>query len=418
MSTAAPKPPLAGYRVLELGSTVAGPFCGRLLADFGAEVIKVEPFEGDPVRSMGKRLEGKSLYAASIFRGKRLISLDLRRTEGQELVRRLADRSDFLVENFRPGAMEAWGLDYEALSRGNPGLIMIRISGYGQTGPYAQRPGYGAICEAVSGLRHLTGDPDRPPSRMATSTTDYITGLYGAFGALIALEARHRSGRGQVVDAALYEGAFSFMEPHVPAYEKLGAIAMRAGARLPGNAPNNLYLTADGQYIHITAASDAVFRRVAAVIGQPGLADDARFRTAVARARHEDALDAIIADWTGRHACAALEARLHAAEVPAARVYTIADIFSDPHYAARGMLQSVPSDELGEVTVPAVVPRLSATPGAITHAGRRIGQDTRQVLREVAGLADTELDALAAAGVIACDLRADAPSGVEASEVP
>lgn len=395
--------PLAGYRVLELGSTVAGPFCGRLFADFGADVIKVEPAAGDPVRSMGQQYQDKSLYAASIFRGKQLISIDLRLPEGQDLVRKLAVKSDFLIENFRPGALEGWGLGYEALSALNPGLIMIRISGYGQTGPYAQRPGYGVICEAVSGLRHLTGDPDRPPGRIATSTTDYITGLYAALGAMFALEVRHRTGKGQVVDAALYEGAFSFMEPHVPAFEKLGTIAMRAGSRLPGNTPNNLYPTADGQWLHITAASDAVFRRVATVIGQPALASDPRFSTAVARAKNEDALDDIITAWTRNHDCAVLEQQLHAAAVPVARIYTIKDIFEDPHYAARGMLTQVPSDELGSVTLPAVVPRLTETPGAIRHAGRRTGQDTRSVLHDLAGLSDAEIESLAARGVIFCD---------------
>ena len=408
--------PLAGYRVLELGSTVAGPFCGRLFADFGAEVIKVEPEEGDPVRSMGKRYEGKSLYAASLFRGKRLISIDLRKAEGQAAVRRLAAKSDFLIENFRPGALEAWGLGYDALAAVNSGLIMIRISGFGQTGPYSQRPGYGVICEAVSGLRHLTGDPDRPPGRIATSTTDYITGLYAAFGAMLALEVRHRTGKGQVVDAALYEGAFSFMEPHVPAYEKLGAVANRAGSRLPGNTPNNLYSTADGVYVHITAASDGVFRRVADVIGQPELAGDERFKTAVARAQNEDALDEIIGAWTRKHACAELELKLHEAAVPAARIYTVADIFADPHYAARYMLARVPDEELGSVTMPAVVPKLTATPGSIFHAGRRIGQDTRAVLREVAGMSEQEIVELEEKGVIACDPHADRARGVEASE--
>lgn len=397
-----PSAPLAGYRVVELGSTVAGPFCGRLFADFGAEVVKVEPAEGDPVRSMGHRHQGKSLYAASILRGKRLISVDLRRPEGQEIVRRLVAKSDFLVENFRPGSLEAWGLGYEALSEINPGLIMVRISGYGQTGPYAQRPGYGAICEAVSGLRHLTGDPDRPPGRIATSITDYITGLYATLGAVLALQARHRDGKGQVVDAALYESAFSFMEPHVAAYEKLGVIAMRAGSRLPGNAPNNLYPTGDGQWLHITAASDAVFKRVAAVIGRPELAEDERFARAVARARNADALDSIIAGWTRLQPCAALEQVLHAAAVPAARIYTVKDIFEDPHYAARGMLADVPSDELGRVKMPEVVPRLSATPGAIRHAGRSVGQDTRDVLAGIAGYSEADIAALAADGVIAC----------------
>jgi crotonobetainyl-CoA:carnitine CoA-transferase CaiB-like acyl-CoA transferase len=408
--------PLNGYRVLELGSTVAGPFCGRLLADFGAEVIKIEPADGDPLRSMGKRSEGKSLYAASLFRNKQLVSVDLRKPEGQEIARRLAAKSDFLIENFRPGAMEAWGLGYEALSALNPGLIMIRISGYGQTGPYSQRPGYGVICEAVSGLRHLTGDPDRPPGRIATSTTDYITGLYAAFGAMLALEVRHRTGKGQVIDAALYEAAFSFMEPHVPAFDKLGTIAMRAGSRLPGNTPNNLYPTGDGQYIHITAASDAVFKRVAAVLGQPELVDDTRFASAVARAQNEDALDEIISRWTRTLDSAALEQKLHAAAVPAARIYTVADIFADPQYKARGMLARVPGGELGPVAMPAVVPKLAGTPGELHHAGRRIGEDTARVLRAVAGYPDDEIAQLQANGVIACDPHQDTPHSVEASE--
>jgi len=408
--------PLQGYRVLELGSTVAGPFCGRLLADFGAEVIKVEPADGDPLRSMGKRHEGKSLYAASLFRNKALLSVDLRKAEGQEIARRLAAKSDFLIENFRPGAMEAWGLGYDALSALNAGLIMIRISGYGQTGPYSQRPGYGVICEAVSGLRHLTGDPDRPPGRIATSTTDYITGLYAAFGAMLALEVRHRTGKGQVIDAALYEAAFSFMEPHVPAYEKLGTIAMRAGSRLPGNTPNNLYQTRDDQYVHITAASDAVFRRVAEALGQPELVSDARFATAVARAQNEDALDEIISRWTRTLDSAALEQKLHAAAVPAARIYTVADIFSDPQYGAREMLARLPSDDFGTVTVPAVVPKLGDTPGELRHAGRRVGQDTHGVLREVGGYADDEIARLEENGVIACDPHREQPRSVEASE--
>ncbi len=396
-------PPLSGYRVLELGSTVAGPFCGRLFADFGAEVIKVEPTDGDPVRSMGRHYQGVSLYAASIFRGKRLISVNLRTDEGREIVRNLAAKSDFLVENFRPGSLEEWGLGYDSLARLNPGLILVRISGYGQSGPYRERPGYGAICESVSGLRHLTGDPDRPPSRTASSLTDYITGLYATLGAMFALEVRHKTGKGQIIDAALYEGAFSFMEPHIPAYEKLQAIAMRAGARLPGVAPNNQYPTRDGQYIHITAASDAVFRRVAAAIDRPELAKDPLYAAAIDRARNENALDAIISEWTLQHDCSALEERLHAANVPAARIYTVEDIFNDPHYAARGMLEKVPCDELGSVTMPAVVPRLSANPGKIRHAGRRIGQDTRDVLREVSGLSDDEISALESRGIIACD---------------
>ncbi len=357
-----------------------------------------------------------SLWAASIFRNKSLIGVDLRRPRGQQLVKQIAAKCDFLIENFRPGSLEAWGLGYDELAKLNPGLIMIRISGYGQTGPYRARPGYGVICEAVSGIRHITGDADRPPGRIATSTTDYITGLYAAFGAMLALEARHKTGKGQVIDAALYEGAFSFMEPHVPAFEKLGTVAMRAGSRLPGNTPNNLYPTSDAQYIHITAASDAVFRRITKAIGEPALASDARFVTALARVEHEDAIDDIITRWTLKHTCAEAERKMHAAEVPAARIYTMADIFADPHYAARGMLAKVADDDLGTVTMPDVVPKLSMTPGAIRHSGHRIGQDTRKVLAELAGLSVTEIDQLESERVITCDTTADTVGGVEASE--
>ena len=259
--SAAKAGPLAGLRVLELGSTIAGPFCGRLLADFGADVIKIEAFEGDPLRTMGKRFEGKSLYAASLLRNKALICVDLRTPEGQEIARDLVRKSDIVIENFRPGRLEEWGLGYAQLSEINPGIIMVRISGFGQDGPYSQRAGYGVIGEAMSGLRHLTGDPQSPPSRVAVSMTDYITGLYAAFGATMAVLARQQSGRGQFIDAALYESAFSFMEPWIPAFEKLGHIPRRTGSRLPESTPNNLYSSAEGEFIHITAMGNAVFAR-------------------------------------------------------------------------------------------------------------------------------------------------------------
>ena len=394
--------PLTGYRVLEMGSTVAGPFCGRLLADFGAEVIKVEPPEGDAVRTMGKRFHGKSLYAASIFRNKSLISVDLRRPEGQDVIRRLVAHCDVVVENFRPGGLEKWGLGYEDLSKVNPGVVMVRVSGFGQTGPYSQRAGYGVIGEAVSGLRHVTGDPDRPPSRVAVSLTDCITGLYAAFGAALALLARGKSGRGQIVDSALYEAAFSFMEPHVPAYQKLGVVAARAGTALPDSTPNNLYASRDRQFIHITAMGDAVFKRLCETMGQPAVADDARFKDPVVRAGHATAIDDIIARWCAGHDLVALEKMLNEAGVPATRIFTMADIFRDPHYQARGAIVELPDDEIGAVAMTAPVPRLSGTPGRIRHAGRLVGQDTRQVLAEVAGLSSTAIDALEAAQVVYC----------------
>jgi len=392
--------PLAGFRVLEMGSTVAGPFCGRLLADFGAEVIKVENPEGDPVRSMGSRAQGKSLYAASIFRNKLLVSINLRTLEGQSLIKRMMPQCDVLVENFRPGTMEKWGLGYSQLSDINPRLVMVRISGYGQSGPHSQRPGYGITAEAFSGLRHITGDPDRPPARVAVSLTDYITGLYGAFGALMALLARERTGRGQCIDAALYECAFSFMEPHIPAFEKLGVVAMRSGSRLPGNAPNNLYATGDGQFIHITAGNDGVFRRLAQVMRRPELLENSQFRTATARAEHTEDLDDIISGWVCQHDIEELDRELNAADIPASRIYTIADIFRDPHYQARQMLEKVPDDDLESVTLAAVVPKLSETPGRIQHSGRRIGQDTLRVIAELVGLTEIEILRLAEQKVV------------------
>jgi crotonobetainyl-CoA:carnitine CoA-transferase CaiB-like acyl-CoA transferase len=409
--------PLAGFRVLEMGSTIAGPFCGRLLADFGAEVIKVEQPEGDAVRSMGKRFRDKSLYAASIFRNKSLIALDLRAKAGQDIVKRLVPYCDVIVENFRPGGLEKWGLGYEDLRAVNPALVMVRISGFGQSGPYSARPGYGVTSEATSGLRHLTGDPDRPPARVAVSLTDYITGLYAAFGAVMALLSRMSSGEGQCVDAALYESAFSFMEPHVPAYAKLGLVATRAGSRLPDHTPNNLYATADEQFVHVTAGSDSIFKRLAEVMGQPELLADARFATAVERSRHEDEIDEIIAGWARRYSGVELEEALLRAGIPAARIFTLADIFRDPHFAARGMLQTVPDEELDSVTVTGVVPKLSATPGEVRWSGRRLGQDTRAVLAQIAGFSEVEIDELAAAHVIRCDETTAARPFAEATNV-
>jgi len=392
--------PLAGIRVLEMGSTVAGPFCGRLLADFGAEVIKVETADGDPVRTMGKSFHGKSLYAASIFRNKSLICLDLRHDAGQKLAADLAARCDVLVENFRPGALERWGLGYEALSARNPRLVMVRISGFGQDGPYSQRAGYGVIGEAVSGLRHLTGDPDRPPARVAVSMTDYITGLYGAFGAVLALFARERTGRGQQIDSALYECAFSFMEPWIPAFQKTGHVASRCGSRLPESTPNNLYPTGDPSYIHITAMGDAVFRRLVKAMDQPHVADDPRFATARARSDHHEEIDDLVARWTATRPLAELEQVLEQAGVPATRIFTIADIFGDPHYRARGSIVEAPDADLGSVAMANVVPRLSATPGAVRHAGHSVGEDTHRVLSDWLGLDAATLRALERDGVI------------------
>ncbi len=390
---------LGSFRVVELGSTISAPFCGRLLADFGADVVKVEDVAGDTLRSFGESVEGKSLYAASLFRNKRTVAVDLRTDEGRAVVRRLAAGADVVIENFRPGLLERWGLGWEDLSALNPRLVMVRISGFGQTGPYAHRPGYGVIGEAVSGLRHINGDPDRPPGRMATALTDYITGLYGAFGAALALLARTLTGRGQCVDAALSECAFSFMEPYVQYYDKLGLVANRAGSRLPGATPNNLYPTADGRYVLIAAFADPIFRRLCRAMGRPDVGRDPRFSTLAARNERVDEVDALVAAWTEGETLEALEAALEAAEVPATRIFTMADIFADPHYRARTMLVPVPDADVGPITMAAPVPRLSDTPGVARHAGRRLGADTVSVLQE-AGFGAAEIERLLAAGVV------------------
>lgn len=403
-----PSGPLVGYRVLELGSTASGPFCARLLADFGAEVIKVEAQEGDTIRELGETVDGKSLYAASICRNKQIISLNLRTAKGQNLLKELIPGFDVIVENFRPGTLEKWGLSYQELTRLKPGLVLTRVSGYGQSGPYSSMPGYGVIGEAMSGLRHLIGDADRPPSRVAMPLTDYITGLYAALGTVMALLSRERSGEGQSVDASLLESAFSFMEAHVPAYEKTGKIGMRAGPRLPNSAPNTLFPTKDGTHIHIAALADAVFRRLAAAMDRPELGTDPRFAFQVARNQNETEIERLISEWTLSYDVAVLKKRLDDAEVPATTVYTIADIFEDPHFRARDMLVQTPDDDLGEVTLAGIVPKLSRTPGRIRWSGHRLGQDTRSVLRSLTKLADSDIDALEAEGVISCD-----PHGVK-----
>jgi len=400
--------------VLELGSLVAGPFCGSFLADFGAEVIKAEQIEGDPVRAMGDHVDGKSLYAASMMRNKRLISVNLRSPEGQRVIRELAARCDVVIENFRPGMLEKWGLAFEDLRKLNPSLVMVRVSGFGQTGPYASRPGYGVTGEAVSGLRHLIGDPDRPPARAALPLTDYVAGMYAAMGALLALIHRRRSGEGQCVDASLFEAAFSFLRSEVPSYDKLGKVANRAGSRLPGHVPSNLYKTREGRYIHISAANNSLFRRLMSVIGRPELADDPRFADPVERVRHEGELDPIIAHWVRQQDLDEAESLLIAAEVVASRIFTVEDIFRDPHFEAREMLARVPDDHFETLVVPGVVPKLSLTPGYISRTGGDNGRDTEEVLLEHTSLTLEEIRALEQQGVIR-QARRNAAAGESSS---
>jgi formyl-CoA transferase len=402
MNPIAPAGALTGLKVIEICSTIAGPACTRLLADFGADVIKIEPPEGDPVRQMGQHVGDVSLYAASILRNKRSIALDLKSQEGRAIAQELIAGADILVENNRPGVMERLGLGYEAMSARNPGLVMVRISGYGQTGPYAERPGYGAICEAVGGVRHMTGDPDRPPARVALATTDYLSSVYAAFGAMTAIHARSQTGRGQVVDVALYEAAFSQMEPVVPAYEKLGMVPQREGANLPSMAPNSLYPSRDGGWVLIAANSNPTWKRLVAIMQQPSLLTDPRFETIQQRGKPDNmkAIDAIISAWSRRFDGAALEETLRQGEVPTSRVYTIADIYDDPQFAARGMLTQVPHPTLGYTTQSGIVPRLSDTPGGIRHTGPALSENALDILTNDLHLDAHRIEHLTAQGAV------------------
>ena len=374
--------PLRGLLVIEICFTIAGPACTRLMGDFGADVIKIEPPEGDPVRQMGQHVADVSLYAASLLRNKKSVVLDLKNPEDLLVAKTMIERADILVENNRPGVMERLGLGYDELSKTNPGLVMVRISGFGQTGPYAPRPGYGAICEAVGGVRHMTGDPDRPPARVALATTDYLTSTYAAFGALAALREKDKTGLGQVVDVALYETAFTQMEPIVPAYEKHGTVPKREGPNLPRMAPNSLYPTKDDSYILIAANSNPTCERLMQAMGRLDLMQLPEFASIRARGEHANAraLDQIIAEWTRQHLCTDLANILEAVGVPNTRVYTIADIYQDPHFLERNMLVKVPHPKIGHTTQMGVVPRLSRTPGSIRHTGHELGQDTTDVL--------------------------------------
>jgi formyl-CoA transferase len=410
---------LAGVRVLELGHVIAGPFCGQVLGDLGADVVKVEaPGAGDVLRQWGwGGADGDSLWWRVTGRNKRSVTVDLRRPEGQELVRRLAREVDIVVENFRPGTLERWHLGYEELSAANPELILVRISGFGQDGPYATRAGYAAIGEAMGGLRALTGYPDRPPVRVGISLGDSLAGLMGALGAVAALYARGRTGRGQVVDASIYESVLAITEALVPEWQVARRRRRRSGPTLPGVAPSNVYPTWDGQVL-IAANQDSVFGRLAAAMGQPELTSDPRFASHQARGQHMAELDERIADWTTTRPARQVLDRLHEAGVPAGLVYEPEDMLADPHFRARRSLVEVPDPDHGHVTMPAVAPRLSGTPGGIRWAGPALGQHTAEVLRELAGLDDAALDELRRTGIVGdahhqstirADLREAAP---------
>lgn len=393
--------PLSGLRVVEMGQLLAGPFCGQLLGDLGAEVVKIEdPSRGDPLRQWGRqRPQGQSLWWSIVGRNKKSVTLDLRTTAGQDLARELIAGADVVVENFRPGTMERWGLGYDRLSELNPGLVMVRVSGFGQDGPYSSRAGYGAIGEAMGGLRYVVGDPSTPPSRVGISIGDTLAAMFATIGALAAITERARSGRGQVVDSAIYEAVLGVMESLVPEWQLAGYQRERTGAILPNIAPSNVYPTAEGQWILIAANQDTVFSRLAAAMGTPELATDERYATHVARGERQVELDELIAEFTRTLSAAELEALLEEHGVPCGRIFRAAEMLTDPHFAARGTIASVDHPVLGEVKMQDVFPRLSRTRGQIRWPGPELGAHTDEVLAEL-GLDADRLAQLRADGVV------------------
>ena len=410
-----PAGPLAGLKVIELGQLIAGPFAAKTLADFGAEVIKIEiPADpnnpsrgaGDPLRKWRLLKDGTSVWWQVQSRNKRSVALDLRQAEAQEIVRTLARDADVLIENFRPGAMEGWGLGPQVLQAANPGLVMLRISGYGQSGPYRDRPGFGVVAEAMGGLRHLTGEPGRVPVRVGVSIGDTLASLHGVIGVLMALHHRSKTvgagkprGEGQVVDVALYEAVFNCMESLLPEYSVFGSVRGPSGSALPGIAPTNAYRCADGGYAIIAGNGDSIFKRLMAAIGRDDLGTDPQLGDNAGRVLRVQEIDEAIGFWADGLTVAAVLDALAQADVPAGRIYTVADIAADPHFAARGMLETVTLDDGTAVTVPGFVPKLSRTPGAHRRNAPALGQDTQDVLREV-GVTQAQIDALRARGVI------------------
>ena len=397
--------PLEGLRVLELGSLIAGPFATRIMAEFGAEVIKVErPGTGDPLRTWRyvDRRTKTSLWWALQSRNKKLVTLNLSHADGLALVKRLAGESDILLENFRPGTLEKLGLGWEVLHELNPRLILVRVSGYGQTGPYRDKPGFANIGEAMGGIRYITGEPDRPPVRSGISLGDSLASLYAVIGALMAVHARDVQGRGegQMVDVALYEAVFSLMESMVPEYDVAGIIRERTGASLPGIAPSNSYCSSDGFYVAIGGNSDAIFKRLMNVIGRPELGEDPRYRTNADRAERAEELDTLINAWTQQHPLTEILQILDEARVPAGAIYSVTEIMHDEQYGAREMILKTEIKEIGSVKMPGLVPKLSATPGRVEWYGGSLGAHNEDIYRGLLGLSTEELERLSKEGVI------------------
>ncbi|MEH7125827.1 MULTISPECIES: CaiB/BaiF CoA transferase family protein [unclassified Bacillus (in: firmicutes)] len=388
--------PLEDVRVIELGTLLAGPFSGRLLGDFGAEVIKVEPpGKADPMRNWGKSKDNVGLWWPIQSRNKKSITLNLREEEGQKVLKELVKEADVLIENFRPGTMEKWNLSYEELSEINPKLVMVRTSGYGQTGPYKHRAGFGSVGEAMGGLRYVTGFSDRPPSRIGVSVGDTLAALYATIGCLVALHERNHSGKGQIVDTALYESVFSIMESIIPDYLLAGYVRERMGNILPGVAPSNIYFTKDKTYIVIGANADGVFRRLCEAMEQPELSDDPRFATHHARAENMKLLDSMIENWTktlpAKEALSILEEK----GVPSGLIYNAKDILEDPHYREREMIIKLDHPELGEFPMPGIVPKLSRSPGRVKHLGpEMMGKHNNEIYKRLLGFNDERIKEL------------------------
>jgi crotonobetainyl-CoA:carnitine CoA-transferase CaiB-like acyl-CoA transferase len=395
--------PLRGLKVLEMGHLIAGPFAAAILAGFGAEVIKIEqPGRGDPLRSWRKVYRGTSLWWHSIARNKRSITLDLSQPAGQEIARRLTAKVDIVLENFKPGTLEGWGLGYEELRAVNPGLIMVRVSGWGQTGPYASRPGFANVAEGIGGIRYTSGYPDRPPVRTGTSLGDSLAALHAALGALVAVYHRDAkgTGEGQVVDVAIYESVFNLMESLLPEYDKLGYVRERRGAQLEGIVPTSSYRCRDGKFITIGGNGDSIFRRLMIVAGRPDMAEDPRFEGNPGRVEHEALIEEALTDWTAEHDFDDAYARLLAADVPCGPIYSIADIVTDPQYQAREMFEEADLGDGETVKVPGIVPKLSRTPGKTEWYGPELGAHNAEVYRDWLELSDGELADLNTRGII------------------
>lgn len=391
---------LTGIKVLEMGQLIAGPFAGKTLADFGADVIKVEtPVTGDALRKWRLLKNGTSVWWQVQSRNKKSISLDLKSPKAQELIRRLLAECDIMIENFRPGTLEEWGLDPNDLLILNPRLIILRISGYGQTGPYRDRPGFGVVAEAMGGLRHLTAEPGRVPVRVGVSIGDTLAALHGVIGILLALHERNQSGLGQIIDIGLYEAVFNCMESLLPEYSAFGEVRQAAGSALPGIAPSNAYLCKDGGYVLIAGNGDSIFKRLMNVIGQPDMASNPAYADNTGRVKHILRIDEVIGAWTILHGVDQVLQVLEKAKVPAGKIYTAADIANDPHFRAREMIISQKDSDGSELLVPGIVPKLSRTPGQLWRSAPDIGQDNEDIFNQI-GLTESQIQALYDSGVI------------------